>query len=73
MPTIELTQETYDKLLEQAQGCEIDLFIDSLLDWSETPWEKYVVPRPIRKYYDTEKYKITAAADRERTLTLDTQ
>lgn len=65
MPTIELTQETYDALIAEANGCEIDLFISNLVDVCA----KQVVfstVRSIPKYYDTEKYKITAAADRER-------
>tara|TARA_R110000868_G_scaffold379211_1_gene644985 strand:- start:1669 stop:1887 length:219 start_codon:yes stop_codon:yes gene_type:complete len=63
MKTIELSDAAHAKLLAFANGNDVSEELHTLLCWAD---EQYIQPTPGRpgKYYDTEKYKRTAAADR---------
>jgi hypothetical protein len=61
---IEVDDTTYKKLLEYCEGRDIGREIYSLIVWAQEHMpETPSTVKTIRKYYDTEKYKRTAAAD----------
>lgn len=61
MPTIELDDLTYQKLLALAEGRDLSTEIYSLLVAAENSPTPFARPG---KYYDSDKYKRTATADR---------
>jgi hypothetical protein len=60
---IEVDDTTYKKLLEYCAGRDINTSIYSLLVWAQSQPRVSGTVKTISKYYDTEKYKRTAAAD----------
>jgi len=60
---IEIDDTTYKKLLEYCEGRDINTSIYSLLVWAQSQPRVSGTVKTISKYYDTEKYKRTAAAD----------
>jgi len=60
---IEIDDTTYKKLLEYCDGRDINTSIYSLLVWAQSQPRVSGTVKTISKYYDTEKYKRTAAAD----------
>jgi hypothetical protein len=63
---IEVDDTTYKKLLEYCEGRDINTSIYSLLVWAQSQPRVTGTVKTISKYYDTEKYKRTAEADRKR-------
>jgi len=63
---IEVDDTTYKKLLEHCQGRDIGREIYSLVVWAQSQPRVSRTVKTISKYYDTEKYKRTAEADRKR-------
>jgi hypothetical protein len=65
---IEIEDITYQKLLEFCEGRDIDDEIYTLIVWAQkTMTEAPATVKTVSRYYDTEKYKRTAAADLRRT------
>ena len=60
---IEVDDIVYQKLLEYCEGSDINTSIYSLLVWTQSQPRVSGTVKTISKYYDTEKYKRTAAAD----------
>ena len=60
---IEVDDLVYQKLLEYCEGRDINASIYSLLVWAQSQPRVSGTVKTISKYYDTEKYKRTAAAD----------
>ena len=60
---IEIDDIVHQKLLEYCDGRDINTSIYSLLVWAQTQPKVSGTVKTISKYYDTEKYKRTAAAD----------
>ena len=63
---IEIDNIVHQKLLEYCDGRDINTSIYSLLVWAQSQPRVSGTVRTISKYYDTEKYKRTAEADRKR-------
>ena len=63
MPKINLTEAAYQKLLEYAGDNDVSDELYTLLCWAE---DQLILPSTGRpgKYYDSAKYRRTAAADR---------
>jgi hypothetical protein len=60
---IEIDDIVHKKLLEYCDGRDINTSIYSLLVWAQSQPRVSGTVKTISKYYDTEKYKRTAAAD----------
>ena len=60
---IEVDDTVHQKLLEYCEGRDINTSIYSLLVWAQSQPRVTGTVKTISKYYDTEKYKRTAAAD----------
>jgi hypothetical protein len=60
---IEVDDKVYQKLLEYCEGHDINTSIYSLLVCAQSQPRVSGTVKTISKYYDTEKYKRTAAAD----------
>ena len=61
---IEVEDITYRKLLEFCEGRDVDDEIYALIVWAQKNMpETPATVKTIGRYYDTEKYKRTAAAD----------
>lgn len=72
--TIEIDNITYQKLLEFCEGRDIDDEIYTLVVWArKNMQEAPATVKTIGRYYDTEKYKRTAAADIRRTSQEETE
>lgn len=63
---IEVDDIVNQKLLEYCEGRDINTPIYSLLVWAQSQPRVTGTVKTISKYYDTEKYKRTAEADRKR-------
>ena len=60
---IEIDDIVHKKLLEYCDGRDINTSIYSLLVWAQNQPRVSETVKTISKYYDTEKYRRTAAAD----------
>ena len=64
---IEIEEITYQKLLEFCEGRDMDDEIYALVVWAQKNMpEAPATVKTVSRYYDTEKYKRTAAADLKR-------
>jgi hypothetical protein len=71
---IEIEEITYQKLLEFCEGRDMDDEIYALVVWAQKNMpEAPATVKTVNRYYDTEKYKRTAAADLRRTSPEDVE